>query len=118
MSDNKLSADSVSSDARSTDNLSTDKWQVYIILTKRRRLYTGITTDIQRRWQHHRDGKGAKFFRSDKPTQVVFLENGHNRSSASKRESAIKQLTRAEKLALIAIDNPNLMPIELPPPLD
>lgn len=83
-------------------------WQVYIILTAKQRLYTGITNDIERRWQSHCDGKGAKFFRSDKPAHIVHLEKSHDRSSASKRESAIKQLSRAEKLALIVIKNPSL----------
>jgi putative endonuclease len=91
------------------------QWQVYIILTKRQRLYTGITNDMRGRWQSHLDGKGAKFFRIDKPAHIVYLENGHDRSSASKRESAIKQLSRAQKLTLISIDNPKLTAIDLHP---
>ncbi len=92
-------------------------WLVYIILTAKQRLYTGITNDIERRWQSHRDGKGAKFFRSDKPAHVVYLENGHNRSSASKRESEIKQLSRPEKLELIRVENPTLAALPLNPSL-
>jgi len=90
---------------------SENNWCVYIVLTTGERLYTGITNDMERRWQNHLDGKGAKFFRTDKPNSIVFLENGHDRSSASKREAAIKQLSRAEKLALIATDNPKLKPV-------
>ncbi len=67
------------------------------------RLYTGITTDMTRRWQDHSQGRnGAKFFRGRKPTHLRFLEAGHDRSSASKREAAIKKLTRPSKLLLIA----------------
>lgn len=88
-----------------------NSWQVYIILTQGQRLYTGITNDMERRWQSHCNGRGAKFFRSDRPAHVVYLEDGHDRSSAGKRESTIKQLSRTEKLALIAIDNPALAPI-------
>ena len=87
-------------------------WWVYIVLTTGQRLYTGITNDMDRRWQSHLEGKGAKFFRSDKPDRIGFLENNHDRSSASKREAAIKQLSRAEKLALIAADNPLLAPVD------
>jgi putative endonuclease len=46
--------------------------------------------------------KGAKFFRSDPPATLVYRELCPNRSEASKREAAIKQLTRKEKLALIS----------------
>lgn len=87
-------------------------WLVYIILTTGERLYTGITNDLERRWQSHIDGKGAKFFRSDRPDRIVYCENGHNRSSATQREIAIKQLNRTQKLALIANCNPNLSAID------
>lgn len=82
----------------STDN----RWQVYIIESTDGRLYTGITTDVERRWQEHLTGnKGAKFFRGRSPKALRFVETGHNRSSASKREAAIKKLTRPQKLVLI-----------------
>ena len=77
-------------------------WQVYIILCTDNSLYTGITLDIDRRLSQHGGVQGAKYFRGRKPQQVVYLENGHSRSSASKREAAIKKLTRREKKDLIA----------------
>jgi len=76
-------------------------WQVYIILCTDNSLYTGITLDIDRRLSEHGGTLGAKYFRGRKPQQVVYLEGGHSRSSASKREAAIKKLKRAEKLVLI-----------------
>ena len=76
-------------------------WQVYIILCTDNSLYTGITLDIDRRLSEHGGALGAKYFRGRKPQQVVYLESGHTRSSASKREAAIKKLKRAVKLALI-----------------
>jgi putative endonuclease len=76
-------------------------WQVYIILCTDNSLYTGITLDIDRRLSEHGGMLGAKYFRGRKPQQVVYLEGGHSRSSASKREAAIKKLKRAEKLVLI-----------------
>ena len=78
------------------------KWQVYIILCTDNSLYTGITSDIARRMQQHGASRGAKYFRGRKPRQLVYLENAHSRSTASKREAAIKKLTRLQKEALIA----------------
>lgn len=78
-------------------------WSVYIIEADDGRFYTGITIDIERRWQQHLEGKlGAKFFRGRMPARLLYLEAGHNRSSASKREAAIKKLSRKEKEILIA----------------
>jgi putative endonuclease len=76
-------------------------WQVYIILCTDNSLYTGITTDIERRLAQHGTTLGAKYFRGRQPRRVVFLESGHSRSTASKREAAIKKLPRADKEALI-----------------
>lgn len=77
-------------------------WQVYIIVCTDNSLYTGITTDVERRLREHMAGKqGARYFRGRMPEKVVYLENAHNRSTASKREAAIKKLLRADKLRLI-----------------
>lgn len=77
-------------------------WQVYIIESDDGSLYTGITTDMERRWQQHQSGKGgARYFRGRKPRKLLFCEPHENRSSASRREAAIKKLSRAEKITLI-----------------
>ena len=76
-------------------------WQVYIILCTDDSLYTGITVDVDRRMAEHGGARGAKYFRGKRPLDVVYLEAGHSRSTASKREAAIKKLSRAEKLQLI-----------------
>ena len=76
-------------------------WQVYIILCTDNSLYTGITLDINRRLSEHGGVLGAKYFRGRKPQQLVYLESGHNRSSASKREAVIKKLKRTAKWLLI-----------------
>lgn len=76
-------------------------WQVYIILCTDRSLYTGITRDIRRRLAEHGGRRGARYFRGRRPLEVVYLESGHSRSSASRREAAIKKLSRAGKLRLI-----------------
>jgi putative endonuclease len=83
-------------------------WQVYIIVCTDNSLYTGITTDIERRFSEHAGAQGAKYFRGRTPDKVVYLEGGHSRSTASKREAAIKKLLRADKLRLIASNSNEL----------
>ena len=75
-------------------------WQVYIILCSDNSLYTGITTDLTRRLRQHAVGQGAKYFRGRLPEKVLYLEKGHTRSSASRRETEIKALTHADKSLL------------------
>jgi putative endonuclease len=78
-------------------------WFVYVIRSDDDQLYTGITTDINRRWREHTTGKaGARYFRGRKPQALCLLETHPDRSSASKREAAIKQLKRREKELLLA----------------
>lgn len=77
-------------------------WQVYIILCSDSTLYTGITTDIDRRFSQHAEGRGAKYFRGRQPLRVVYRENGHTRSTAGTREVEIKTLARSGKQALIS----------------
>ncbi len=75
-------------------------WSVYIILCTDESLYTGITTNVSRRFTQHASQKGAKYFRGRQPKQLIYVETGHDRSSASKREIAIKKFNRQEKLHL------------------
>jgi len=77
-------------------------WQVYMILCSDNSLYTGITTDIARRFRQHAQGSGAKYFRGRRPLQVVYCEADHSRSSASKREAQIKAMKREEKAILVS----------------
>ena len=83
-------------------------WQVYIIVCTDNSLYTGITTDVERRFREHAGSRGAKYFRGRRPGKVVYLEGGHTRSTASKREAAIKNLLRVDKLQLIASNSNEL----------
>lgn len=76
-------------------------WQVYIILCSDGSLYTGITTDLTRRLRQHAEGTGAKYFRGRRPEKVIYLETGHTRSSAGRREAEIKTLTHADKVLLV-----------------
>lgn len=79
-------------------------WSVYIILCTDNTLYTGITVDVTRRFDQHAAGRGAKYFRARQPKQLVYLEPGHNRSSATKREIDLKKLSREAKSRIIASD--------------
>lgn len=77
-------------------------WHVYIILCSDNSLYTGITTDVERRFNQHAEGRGARYFRGREPLRIVYLENGYSRSSASRRESMIKSMSRGDKLLLVS----------------
>ena len=83
-------------------SLSEKEWFVYMVEAENGYLYTGITTDLARRFsEHYTKRAGAKFFNSSPPKKIVFHEPHSNRSSASKREASIKKLSRKEKIALI-----------------
>ena len=76
------------------------QWVVYILECGDRTLYTGITDNFSRRFQAHKNGKGAKYTRGRGPLQLRYMENCVDMSEALRREIAIKKLTRAEKLEL------------------
>ena len=79
-------------------------WSVYILCCSDNSLYTGITTDVERRVTEHNDKStnlGAKFTRGRQPVKLVFQELAVSRSQATKREMEIKSLTRTNKLNLI-----------------
>ncbi|WP_245662942.1 GIY-YIG nuclease family protein [Endozoicomonas arenosclerae] len=78
-------------------------WFVYIILASNNSLYTGISTNVERRWKEHSGEKkgGARFFNGKKPMALMYVEEGHTRSTAGKREAAIKKMTRPQKEALL-----------------
>jgi putative endonuclease len=88
------------------------QWYVYIIRASDDSLYTGVTTDVERRFREHGgDGKGAKFFSGREPVEVVHIEEHPDRSSALKREAAIKSLNREQKVELVRVgDKPPRRP--------
>ncbi|MGM0410566.1 MAG: GIY-YIG nuclease family protein [Bacillota bacterium] len=75
---------------------------VYILSCSDNSLYTGYTTDLERRVNEHNEGKGAKYTRGRTPVELVYHEKKKSKSLAMKREYEIKQLSRAEKLKLIS----------------
>lgn len=76
-------------------------WHLYIIQAQDGTLYTGITTDIDRRFEQHLSGKGAKYFRKSLPEKVIYRESGLTRGEALKREATIKKMSREQKKELI-----------------
>ena len=77
------------------------QWCVYILRCGDGTLYTGMTDDFERRLRMHQEGKGAKYTRGRGPLEPVYIEACGDMSSALKREYAIKQLSREEKLELL-----------------
>lgn len=77
-------------------------WFLYLIRTADNRLYTGITTDVARRFTQHQAGKGAKALRGKGELALVFSAPVGDRSQALRAEYRIKQLTKAQKEALVA----------------
>ncbi len=79
-----------------------DRYCVYILRCADGTLYTGIARDPAARCRAHNEGRGAKYTRARRPVRRVYIETCADRSSALKREAAIKRMTRAEKMKLIA----------------
>jgi predicted GIY-YIG superfamily endonuclease len=78
-----------------------NSWKLYILRCGDGSLYTGITTDVEKRLAVHRSGKGAKYTRGRGPLELVYWEECGDHSAALKREWEIKQLPREEKEKLI-----------------
>ena len=76
-------------------------WKLYILRCGDGSLYTGITTDVQKRLAAHRSGKGAKYTRGRGPLELVYSEECGSHSDALRRELEIKRLPREEKETLI-----------------
>jgi putative endonuclease len=96
-------------------------WFVYIILCSDDSLYTGITNDVRRRFAQHAGGRGAKYFNGRRPERLVYLESGHDRSSATRRELRLKKLSRQRKTRLIESETNrigDLLPVVLPESTD
>lgn len=81
-------------------------WFVYMVRCNDESLYTGVTTDVERRVQEHNGvGKksvGAKYTKARRPVVLVYKKRKKNRSYAQKEEAELKNLTREEKLELLA----------------
>ena len=79
----------------------TSVWHIYLLECEDGTLYTGITTDVDRRFAEHLNGKGARYTRSHPPRRLLASATVGGRSDALKAELALKALPRAEKLTAI-----------------
>jgi len=78
------------------------RWLVYILRCRDGTLYTGATNDLVRRLARHAAGKGARYTRSRLPVELVYCRPAGGRGAALRAEARMKQLTRREKLAVVA----------------
>ena len=78
------------------------EWHVYILSCSDKTLYTGITTDLDRRLnEHNLSDKGAKYTKSRRPVKLVYSHKAGGKSDAAKEEDRIKRLSRSQKLEII-----------------
>jgi predicted GIY-YIG superfamily endonuclease len=77
-------------------------WFVYILHCADRTLYTGVTTDMEKRLADHRSGRGARYTRARLPVNLVYVEPATDRGAALRRESEIKRMRAADKRELVA----------------
>lgn len=78
-----------------------ERWSVYLVRTASGALYTGVSTDVDRRFEQHANGRGAKALRGRGPLQLVYRVAVGDRAAAQRVEYALKQLSKGEKEALV-----------------
>ena len=83
--------------------MSNNKFYTYLILTENNTFYCGYTNDIDKRYEKHKNGKGAKYTKANKPVKLAYLAEYQTKSEAMKEEYRIKQLSRQEKELLSKI---------------
>jgi len=76
-------------------------WYVYIVQCEDKSLYTGFTNDLEKRFERHKSGKGAKYTSSHKPIKILFSETYNNQIEALKRERQIKGWSHDKKIKFI-----------------
>ena len=81
------------------------KYYTYVLLTKDNTLYCGYTDDVEKRFEDHKSGKGAKYTRAHKPDKILYTACFDTKSEAMKEEYRIKNLSREEKLEFINLNS-------------
>ena len=82
-------------------------WFVYVLLCEDGSLYTGVSDDVEKRFQVHLSGKGSKYLRSHKPVRILHSEKVETRSDALKREAEIKSWSRQKKIEALQLNLPD-----------
>ncbi len=90
-------------------------WFVYIVECADATLYAGVTTDAQARVAKHNDGSGAKYTRTRRPVELVYVEPASDRGAALAREHEIKRMSSAEKRSLVASASSRVKALVTPP---
>jgi len=78
-------------------------WHLYLIECADGSYYTGVTTDVERRYDQHLNGSGARYTRSHKPVRLLASCAVGTRSEAQKAELAVKKLPKEDKLAAVSM---------------
>jgi putative endonuclease len=87
--------------------MSATHWYIYILRCRDNSLYTGVTTDCERRLhEHNHTVRGAKYTRARRPVALAYQEEAVSRSEAQRREAQIKRLSASRKEALLAATPP------------
>lgn len=89
-------------EAEVQNSIPKDKFYVYMVRCKNNSLYTGWTTDLERRVKEHNNGTGSKYVRANGPVELVYFEKMNDKVEATKREYQIKQLTKEKKELLVS----------------
>lgn len=76
------------------------KYYTYLLLTEHNTFYCGYTDDVEKRFEKHKSGKGAKYTRANKPVKIVYQACFDTKSEAIREEIRIKNLSRDEKIEL------------------
>lgn len=84
------------------------KYYTYVLLTQDDKLYCGYTDDVQKRFELHKSGKGAKYTRSHKPLKIVYTACFDTKIEAQQHEREIKKMPRKKKMEFIEIENGKL----------
>jgi predicted GIY-YIG superfamily endonuclease len=88
-------------------------WYLYITENQNGAYYTGITTCLERRFKEHRQGKGGRYTRHNRPEQLLYTETFSSRYQAELRELQIKRWSRVKKKALIERDFETLQQLSI-----
>ncbi len=95
-----MSAARAAAKAKARTHRSKGRWFCYLLECADGTFYTGITTSLSRRLRMHNRGRASKYTRGRLPVRLVYAEAHRDRSSASRRESQVKRMSRADKRAL------------------
>lgn len=84
------------------------KYYTYVLLTENNTFYCGYTDDVEKRFEAHLEGKGAKYTKANKPVKIIYQACFDTKSEAMKEECRIKNLKRTEKLDLFKLKKEDL----------